>query len=83
MRRPGIEPGTTAWKAAMLTITPSTLLEIYSYLKPEIIFLNQKYRYKRSLHRPGIQPGPNQTVLIAYTAAETGRNTMTKATPEH
>ena len=25
MRRPGIEPGTTAWKAAMLTITPSTL----------------------------------------------------------
>ena len=26
MRRPGIEPGTTAWKAAMLTITPSTLL---------------------------------------------------------
>ena len=58
MRRPGIEPGTTAWKAAMLTITPSTLLEVYSYLKPEIIFLNQKYRYKRSLHRPGIEPGP-------------------------
>ena len=26
LRRPGIEPGTTAWKAAMLTITPSTLL---------------------------------------------------------
>ena len=26
MHRPGIEPGTTAWKAAMLTITPSTLL---------------------------------------------------------
>ena len=26
MRGPGIEPGSTAWKAAMLTITPATLL---------------------------------------------------------
>ena len=25
LRRPGIEPRTTAWKAAMLTVTPSTL----------------------------------------------------------
>ena len=25
MRRPGIEPGSTAWKAAMLTIIPPTL----------------------------------------------------------
>ena len=25
MRRPGIEPGSTAWKATMLTITPPTL----------------------------------------------------------
>ena len=25
MRQPGIEPRTTAWKAAMLTITPLTL----------------------------------------------------------
>ena len=25
LRQPGIEPGTTAWKAAMLTITPLTL----------------------------------------------------------
>ena len=24
MRRPGIEPGSTAWKAAMLTIIPPT-----------------------------------------------------------
>ena len=82
MCRPGIEPRTTAWKAAMLTITSSTHLEIYSSLKPEIILLNQKYRYKKSLHRPGIQPRLNQTLLIAYTAAETGGNTMTKATPE-
>jgi hypothetical protein len=26
VRRPGIEPGSTAWKATMLTITPATLL---------------------------------------------------------
>ena len=26
MRRPGIEPGSTAWKAAMLTIIPPTLI---------------------------------------------------------
>ena len=26
MRRPGIEPGSTAWKAAMLTTIPPTLL---------------------------------------------------------
>ena len=26
LRRPGIEPGSTAWKAAMLTIIPPTLL---------------------------------------------------------
>ena len=27
MRGPGIEPGSTAWKAAMLTITPATLFD--------------------------------------------------------
>ena len=27
LRRPGIEPGSTAWKAAMLTIIPPTLVE--------------------------------------------------------
>ena len=26
MRRPGIEPGSTAWKATMLTFTPPTLM---------------------------------------------------------
>ncbi len=26
MRRPGIEPGTIAWKATMLTTTPPTLI---------------------------------------------------------
>ena len=28
MRWPGIEPGSTAWKAAMLAFTPPTLAEI-------------------------------------------------------
>ena len=28
MRQPGIEPGSTAWKAAMLTTIPLTLVEI-------------------------------------------------------
>ena len=36
MRWPGIEPGSTAWKATMLTITPPTLPS--SYL--EVNYLN-------------------------------------------
>ena len=28
MRRPGIEPGSTAWKAAMLTTIPPTLVNL-------------------------------------------------------
>ena len=42
-----------------------------------------KIQIQKELASSGIQPGPNQTVLIAYTVAETGQNTMTKATPEH
>ena len=49
MCRPGIEPRPTAWKAAMLTITSSTHLEIYSSLKPEIILLNQKIQIQKKL----------------------------------
>ena len=30
VRRPGIEPGSTAWKATMLTITPATLLVFFT-----------------------------------------------------
>ncbi len=30
MRRPGIEPGSTAWRATMLTFTPATPLRISS-----------------------------------------------------
>ncbi len=31
LRWPGIEPGSTAWKAAMLTIIPPTLLVYFIY----------------------------------------------------
>jgi hypothetical protein len=34
VRRPGIEPGSTAWKATMLTITPATLLVIIATKPP-------------------------------------------------
>ena len=39
VRRPGVEPGSTAWKATMLTVTPPTLLasevtnKLYKYNK--------------------------------------------------
>ena len=32
MRQPGIEPGSTAWKAAMLTTIPLTLDEDIEYV---------------------------------------------------
>ena len=32
MRRPGIEPGSTAWKATMLTVTPPMLTGLLSHL---------------------------------------------------
>ena len=31
LRSPGIEPGSTAWKATMLTITPATHLIYYQH----------------------------------------------------
>lgn len=30
MRQPGIEPGSTAWKAAMLTTIPLTLTDVWN-----------------------------------------------------
>ena len=36
MRWPGIEPGSTAWKAAMLTTIPPTLTEVSSPIPKEI-----------------------------------------------
>ena len=51
MRQPGIEPGSTAWKAAMLTTIPLTLTyqanedlsSLYS------LILGKAYQAKRSL----------------------------------
>jgi hypothetical protein len=40
LRLPGIEPGTLAWKASMLTITPQTLI---STLQHETYLLQTKY----------------------------------------
>ena len=33
MRQPGIEPGSTAWKAAMLTTIPPTLVKLKQRVK--------------------------------------------------
>jgi hypothetical protein len=32
MRWPGVEPGSAAWKATMLTVTPPTLIIVFSLL---------------------------------------------------
>ena len=49
LHRPGIEPGTPAWKAAMLTITPSTLVHLQyrlmSHNSKDIMSHNSKYLY--------------------------------------
>ena len=31
VRQPGIEPGSIAWKATMLTFTPPTLVDYYQF----------------------------------------------------
>ena len=45
VRRPGVEPGSTAWKATMLTVTPPTLLE----KAPQNYLVNQTYRFSSLL----------------------------------
>ena len=54
LRWPGIEPGSNAWKASMLTITPPTL-GIKS-------FLEQFQSTFPSILDTGPQPGPTRTV---------------------
>ena len=46
MRRPGVEPGTSAWKAPMLTVTPSTLM-VNRAIKEYILIYRYKLSYKR------------------------------------
>ena len=45
LRWPGIEPGSTAWKAAMLTIIPPTL-----YIKLAFIFEQNVHLLKRLIN---------------------------------
>ena len=50
MRRPGVEPGSTAWKATMLAITPPTLVE-FNHLTLLLNILNFScHRRKSSMH---------------------------------
>ncbi len=42
VRRPGVEPGSTAWKAAMLTVIPPTLT-LYKYGNTALNHLYLKY----------------------------------------
>ena len=73
MRQPGIEPGSIAWKATMLTFTPPTLLitlyfaaESFNFLwnDDEILyntttryFWKLKFSIIKILRQPGIEPG--------------------------
>lgn len=47
LRRPGIEPGTDAWKASMLTITPPTLVYILwvTYARDMTAVYNPSFSY--------------------------------------
>ena len=44
MRQPGVEPGSAAWKATMLTVTPLTLLDmsLLAQFTSSSIFTGQK-----------------------------------------
>ena len=46
MRRPGIEPRSTAWKAAMLTTIPPTLRYVTLNYREIYPFSNEKFKYK-------------------------------------
>ena len=46
VRWPGIEPGSNAWKASMLTITPPTLISICK------VFIDKLKRNNRQKVRP-------------------------------
>ena len=54
MRLPGLEPGTKAWKASMLTPTPQTLLEKY------LNYYDSNTTYHHNVATPslGVEPRP-------------------------
>ena len=58
MRGPGIEPGSTAWKAAMLTITPATLSSLHNKNKKIIEKIKRKKKKKKkNLANPSFDLG--------------------------
>ena len=46
LRQPGIEPGSAAWKATMLTITPLTLVAIICRMTIKFFHFSQMPPYK-------------------------------------
>ena len=60
MRRPGVEPGSTAWKATMLAITPPTLVEVM-YLTLLLNTLNFSCHQRKSSMHVGVEL--NQSLL--------------------
>ena len=46
LRRPGIEPGSTAWKAAMLTTIPPTLWLLEALMKDPLLVTQRSERVK-------------------------------------
>ncbi|GFX95702.1 hypothetical protein TNCV_4886281 [Trichonephila clavipes] len=57
LRRPGVEPGSTAWKAAMLTVIPPTLREKRNTRPIQTkcnAFCNRKRIFGRIVCRPSI-----------------------------
>ena len=58
LRRPGIEPGSIAWEATMLTFTPPTLLNTERSFKYSFLFVVFIKKSKsKILRQPGIEPG--------------------------
>ena len=56
LRQPGIEPGSSAWEAPMLTITPLTLA-MWSYFCHLISTVAWKLNVARKVRQPGIEHG--------------------------
>ena len=50
MRQPGIEPGSIAWKATMLTFTPPTLYVFDGYFRTRV-WKEVDYTYNDMLNR--------------------------------
>ena len=84
MHWPGIEPGSTAWEAAMLTTIPP-MLDCRSYTSNAskkitymiaFLVLFELRKHMTSLHWPGIEPGSTAweaamlTTIPPYLVAE-------------